>query len=65
MKKLRGASAEIPRITNDVEHDGILKAIDRSSVQFTLNDGRDPAEIYAAIRRNRQEVVFKNWDRRI
>ena len=33
--------------------------------QFTLSDSRTPAEVYAAIRANGQEVVFKNWDNRI
>ncbi|MBQ9430397.1 MAG: 2-iminoacetate synthase ThiH [Kiritimatiellae bacterium] len=33
--------------------------------QFTLTDNRTPAEVYAAIRANGQEVVFKNWDNRI
>ena len=33
--------------------------------QFTLTDQRPPAEVYAAIRANGQEVVFKNWDNRI
>ena len=33
--------------------------------QFTLSDSRPPAEVYAAIRANGQEVVFKNWDSRI
>ena len=33
--------------------------------QFTLSDGRSPAEVFAAIRSNGQEVVFKNWDNRI
>ena len=33
--------------------------------QFELSDGRPPAEVYAAIRANGQDVVFKTWDRRI
>ena len=33
--------------------------------QFTLTDRRPPKEVYAAIRANGQEVVFKNWDNRI
>ena len=33
--------------------------------QFTLTDRRTPQEVYAAIRANGQEVVFKNWDSRI
>ena len=33
--------------------------------QFTLSDSRSPAEVFAAIRANGQEVVFKNWDNRI
>ena len=33
--------------------------------QFTLSDSRTPDEVYAAIRANGQEVVFKNWDKRI
>lgn len=33
--------------------------------QFTLTDSRKPADVYAAIRANGQEVVFKNWDNRI
>ena len=44
---------------------GYAVLADKDVAQFTLNDARDPAEIYAAIRRNRKEVVFKNWDRRI
>ena len=44
---------------------GYAVLADRDVAQFTLNDSRDPAEIYQAIRRNHQEVVFKNWDNRI
>ena len=33
--------------------------------QFTLSDSRSPVEVFAAIRANGQEVVFKNWDNRI
>ena len=33
--------------------------------QFTLSDSRPPAEVFAAIRSNGQEVVFKTWDNRI
>ena len=33
--------------------------------QFTLSDSRPPAEVFAAIRANCQEVVFKNCDNRI
>ncbi len=33
--------------------------------QFTLTDQRPPAEVYAAIKANGQEVVYKNWDNRI
>ena len=33
--------------------------------QFTLSDSRSPTEVFAAIRANGQEVVFKNWDNRI
>ena len=33
--------------------------------QFTLTDRRAPEEVYAAIKKNGQEVVFKNWDNRI
>ena len=33
--------------------------------QFTLTDRRSPAEVFAAIKSNGQEVVFKNWDNRI
>ena len=44
---------------------GYAISADRDVSQFTLNDSRDPEEIYQAIRRNHQEVVFKNWDRRI
>ena len=33
--------------------------------QFTLSDSRPPAEVYAAIAANGQDVVFKNWDNRI
>ena len=33
--------------------------------QFTLTDSRAPEEVYAAIRANGQEPVFKNWDNRI
>ena len=44
---------------------GYAISADRDVSQFTLNDSRDPEEIYQAIRRNHQEVVFKNWDKRI
>jgi hypothetical protein len=44
---------------------GYAVLADRDVAQFTLNDSRDPAEIYWAIRANHQEVVFKNWDKRI
>ena len=44
---------------------GYAVLADRDVAQFTLNDSRDPAEIYRAIRANHQEVVFKNWDKRI
>ena len=44
---------------------GYAVLADRDVAQFTLNDSRDPAEIYAAIRAHHQEVVFKNWDKRI
>ncbi|MGN0854888.1 MAG: radical SAM protein [Kiritimatiellia bacterium] len=38
----------------------------RSDVaQFALSDRRPASEVYAAIRANGQEVVFKNWDNRI
>ena len=33
--------------------------------QFTLTDRRAPADVYAAIKANGQEVVYKNWDNRI
>ena len=33
--------------------------------QFELSDDRPAAEVYAAIRANGQDVVFKTWDRRI
>ena len=33
--------------------------------QFTLTDQRAPAEVYAAIKANGHEVVYKNWDNRI
>ena len=33
--------------------------------QFTLSDRRSPEEVFAAIKANGQEVVFKNWDNRI
>ena len=33
--------------------------------QFTLSDSRSPTEVFAAIRANGQETVFKNWDNRI
>ena len=33
--------------------------------QFTLSDRRSPADVFAAIRANGQEVVFKIWDNRI
>ncbi|MBR5946889.1 radical SAM protein [bacterium] len=35
------------------------------TAQFTLTDQRSPAEVFAAIRANGQQVVFKNWDNRI
>ena len=44
---------------------GYAVLADRDVAQFTLNDSREPAEIYQAIRRNHQEVVLKNWDNRI
>ena len=44
---------------------GYAVAADRDVAQFTLNDAREPAAVFAAIRRNRQEVVRKNWDKRI
>ena len=44
---------------------GYAVLADKDVAQFTLNDSRSPAEIYAAIRSNQQEVVFKNWDKRI
>ena len=33
--------------------------------QFTLTDTRPPAEVFAAIKANGQEAVYKNWDNRI
>ncbi len=33
--------------------------------QFTLTDRRAPKEVYEAIKANGQEVVYKNWDKRI
>ena len=44
---------------------GYAVLADRDVAQFTLNDSRSPAAVYDAIRRNGQEVVFKNWDSRI
>ena len=38
---------------------------DKDVAQFTLNDSREPEDIYKAIHSNGQEVVFKNWDKRI
>ena len=38
---------------------------DGDVAQFTLSDNRSPAEVFAAIRANGQEVVFKTWDNRI
>ncbi len=35
------------------------------TAQFTLSDGRPPAEVFAAIRAHGQEAVFKTWDNRI
>ena len=40
-------------------------ALPSNVAQFTLSDSRPPAEVFAAIRANGQEVVFKNWDNRI
>ena len=40
-------------------------ALPSNVAQFTLSDSRTPDEVYAAIRANGQEVVFKNWDNRI
>ena len=48
---------------------GGYAVLDRSRkhdvAQFTLSDSRTPDEVYASIRANGQEVVFKNWDNRI
>ena len=44
---------------------GYLKERAADVAQFTLSDSRTPDEVYAAIRANGQEVVFKNWDNRI
>ena len=44
---------------------GYAVSADKDVSQFTLNDAREPEEIYQAIRKNHQEVVFKNWDSRI
>ena len=35
------------------------------AAEETLNDSREPEDIYKAIHANGQEVVFKNWDKRI
>ncbi|MBP5285515.1 MAG: 2-iminoacetate synthase ThiH [Kiritimatiellae bacterium] len=44
----------------------VLAKENRADVaQFVLSDGRSPAEVFAAIRANGQETVFKNWDSRI
>jgi 2-iminoacetate synthase len=44
---------------------GYAVLADREVAQFTLKDDRKAADVYAAIRQNGQEVVFKNWDSRI
>jgi len=44
---------------------GYAVLAEHDAAQFTLNDSRSPAAVYAAIRRNGQEAVFKNWDSRI
>ena len=44
---------------------GYAVLADKDVAQFTLTDGRAPDDVYAAIRANGQEVVFKNWDNRI
>ncbi|MBQ7667211.1 MAG: radical SAM protein [Kiritimatiellae bacterium] len=44
---------------------GYAVAADGDVAQFTLTDKRPPEEVFAAIRANGQEVVFKNWDNRI
>ena len=44
---------------------GYAVLADKDVAQFTLNDSREPEDIYKAIHANGQEVVFKNWDKRI
>lgn len=44
---------------------GYAVLADQDVAQFTLNDPRNPDEVYKAIRQNGQEVIFKNWDKRI
>ena len=44
---------------------GYAVLADKDVAQFTLNDSREPEDIYKAIHSNGQEVVFKNWDKRI
>ena len=43
----------------------MAQGVARDVAQFALSDARSPAEVYAAIRANGQDVVFKNWDNRI
>ena len=44
---------------------GYASARKTETAQFTLADARFPAEVFAAIRANGQEAVFKTWDNRI
>lgn len=44
---------------------GYAVLANKDVAQFTLTDGRDPEDVYAAIKANGQEVVYKNWDNRI
>ncbi|MBQ6915181.1 MAG: 2-iminoacetate synthase ThiH, partial [Kiritimatiellae bacterium] len=44
---------------------GYASARKTETAQFTLADARSPAEVFAAIRANGQEAVFKTWDNRI
>lgn len=44
---------------------GYAVLADHDVAQFTLNDARNPVEVFKAIRQNGQQVIFKNWDNRI
>ncbi len=53
------------KVTPEMVRSSLSKERAADVAQFTLTDRRTPAEVYAAIKANGQEVVFKNWDNRI